>query len=383
MKKSFDHLLRETLQGPAPEPDGCLDAGVLAAWFEGTLDPGERAVAEAHAADCSRCQAALAAMIRSEPPSESRPWWRSPAFGWLVPITVAAAALVLFVQPYWHRTAPQVAVQHAPAPVAAPPEQAAANQAAGPPPRGSVGPNRTPAPAAGARSRDVPKLEAAARRQEERPAAAASPAAPPPSVPVTALKDRVGAPVDELTLQKAASAAAAAPAPPAASEGRSVIVTGPPPAAAGAPARPAEDQSARAKAMTENGVAETLVLTARTTPTPQPGVVVRSPDGSTQWRIIKPGSVQRSNDAGATWETQVDGVNAVITSGAAPSNSVCWLVGKSGVVLQSTDGRSWRRVRFPRAVDLISVVATDATTATVTTAAGRSFTTTDGGRNWK
>jgi hypothetical protein len=40
MTKSFDHLLRETLKAPAPEPpDGCLDAGVLAAWFEGTLDP--------------------------------------------------------------------------------------------------------------------------------------------------------------------------------------------------------------------------------------------------------------------------------------------------------------------------------------------------------
>src|SRR5262245_42237330 len=99
MTKSFNHLLRETLKAPAQEPtDECLDAGVLAAWFEGTLDPGERAAAEAHAADCSRCQAALAAMIRIEPSIESRPWWRSPAFGWLVPITVAAAAFVIFIR---------------------------------------------------------------------------------------------------------------------------------------------------------------------------------------------------------------------------------------------------------------------------------------------
>ena len=40
------------------------------------------------------------------------------------------------------------------------------------------------------------------------------------SVEATPLKDRVGVPVDELTLQKAASAAAAAPAPPPASEVR-------------------------------------------------------------------------------------------------------------------------------------------------------------------
>ena len=135
--------------------------------------------------------------------------------------------------------------------------------------------------------------------------------------------------------------------------------------------------------MTEKSVAETVLLTTRTAATQQPALVVRSPEGSTQWRIVKPGSVQRSNDAGATWQTQADGVNAVFTSGAAPSDSVCWLVGKSGVVLQSTDGRSWHRVPFPQAVDLIAVVATDATTATVTTAGGRTFTTTDGGRTWK
>ena len=115
----------------------------------------------------------------------------------------------------------------------------------------------------------------------------------------------------------------------------------------------------------------------------QPPVVVRSSDGSTRMAHRQPGSVQRSNDAGATWETQSAGVSAVITSGAAPSDSVCWLVGKSGVVLLSTDGRSWRRVPFPQAVDLISVVATDATTATVVAAGGRTFRTTDGGRSWK
>ena len=135
--------------------------------------------------------------------------------------------------------------------------------------------------------------------------------------------------------------------------------------------------------MTEKSVAETVFLTARTAATQQPGIVVRSPDGSTRWRIIKPGSVQRSNDAGATWETQATGVSAVITSGAAPSDSICWLVGKGGVVLQSTDGRSWRQVPFPRAEDLITVVATDANTATVITAGRRTFTTTDGGKNWK
>jgi photosystem II stability/assembly factor-like uncharacterized protein len=57
-------------------------------------------------------------------------------------------------------------------------------------------------------------------------------------------------------------------------------------------------------------------------------------------------------------------------------------VGSAGTVLLSTDGRSWRRVAFPEAVDLRSVTATDQETATVTTADGRVFVTTDGGRTW-
>ena len=131
--------------------------------------------------------------------------------------------------------------------------------------------------------------------------------------------------------------------------------------------------------------AESVIVNARTPPdTPrQPQIVLQTADGSTRWRILTPGSVQRSNDAGATWETQATGVSAILSSGAAPSKTVCWLVGKGGVVLLSADGRSWLRVPFPHAVDLVSVLATDASSAIVTTASGRTFTTVDGGKNWK
>jgi photosystem II stability/assembly factor-like uncharacterized protein len=137
--------------------------------------------------------------------------------------------------------------------------------------------------------------------------------------------------------------------------------------------------------MTEKQLAETVALNARAASqtSAQPLVVVQARGGSTRWRITAPGSVQRSNDAGATWETQSTGGPTTISSGAAPSASVCWLVGKAGVVLLSADGRSWRRVPFPEPVDLASVVATDANTATVIAASGRRFTTTDGGKSWR
>ena len=71
-----------------------------------------------------------------------------------------------------------------------------------------------------------------------------------------------------------------------------------------------------------------------------------------------------------------------LTAGASPAPSVCWVVGRAAVVLLSTDGRSWRRLAFPEAVDLIAVRAVDATTASVTTADGRTLTTHDGGSTW-
>ena len=88
-------LLREALRARlAPLPTGgqgnaCLDPETLAAWADDGLDARERAAAEAHAADCSRCQALLAAMIRTaEPAADAAPWWRLPAMKWLVPLSV-------------------------------------------------------------------------------------------------------------------------------------------------------------------------------------------------------------------------------------------------------------------------------------------------------
>ena len=106
-------------------------------------------------------------------------------------------------------------------------------------------------------------------------------------------------------------------------------------------------------------------------------------DASAPWRVVEGRTVQRSFDAGATWANQYtaeDGV--VLTAGAAPTPTVCWLVGRGGAIVLTTDGRDWRRVKFPEPVDLTAVTSIDARTATVTTANGRRFLTTDGGRNW-
>jgi photosystem II stability/assembly factor-like uncharacterized protein len=84
-----------------------------------------------------------------------------------------------------------------------------------------------------------------------------------------------------------------------------------------------------------------------------------------------------------TWANHHTGENDLtLTAGAAPSSNVCWLVGRSGAILLTTDGRAWRRITFIETADLTAVTSPDARTATVTTADGRQFGTTDGGRTW-
>src|SRR6266404_4095080 len=92
-------LLRETLQaGMSGESPRCLDAETVARWADDTLSRKERAAVEAHAASCARCQSMLAAMARTAPPAVARSWFRSPIVAWVAPLTVAAAALLIYVE---------------------------------------------------------------------------------------------------------------------------------------------------------------------------------------------------------------------------------------------------------------------------------------------
>jgi hypothetical protein len=127
---------------------------------------------------------------------------------------------------------------------------------------------------------------------------------------------------------------------------------------------------------------------------------VASPDTLVRWRVSAGRIVQHSRDGGINWVNQhritdqesrryLDALSRsnaeespILTAGIAPSTTVVWLVGRSGFVLLATDGKTWHRVKFPETVDLIGVSATDARTATVTSADGRTFSTANGGASW-
>jgi hypothetical protein len=329
-------LLRETLQEQPTQASSsvCLDAETMAAWLDGTLSRRERAIAESHASICPRCQATLAAISKTAGPSVTRKWWQTQTVRWLVPIAVtSAAALVLWVKtPSQRRPFEVPRAEQFGASVDTP--ASAAQTSAAPPatesaprPRAARGPNQREA------SKDAKAL--AAREDANLKAPAAAPA---------------------LERDAAPAASASAPAPLRADV----------PAAAGS----AREESAFAPA---RQAAKALAAPL--------GIV--SPDRNIRWQILPGGGVERSIDGGASWQMQLTGAAVTLTGGAAPTPTICWLVGPGGIVVVSTDGRTWQRVAFPESVDLVAIRASDGTNATVTASDGRTFTTTDGGRTWR
>jgi photosystem II stability/assembly factor-like uncharacterized protein len=110
---------------------------------------------------------------------------------------------------------------------------------------------------------------------------------------------------------------------------------------------------------------------------------IPSPNRNVRWRIVASAIVERSTDGGATWQAQSTGTPVRLTAGAAPSPTICWIVGAGGIVLVTRDGGTWERVAVPEAIDLAAILAVDGSNATATAADGRVFVTTDGGKTWR
>ena len=387
MTNAFDKLLGDSLRAGAAANGGveCLDGEVLAAWFDGTLPPPERAAVETHAAGCARCQAMVAALVRTDRPSR-RAWWHAPAVRWLVPLAVAAAAVVVV-----RVLLPARGGQATPALPSAAVRQAESQQAA-------VG-NSAAAPQRDAVAMESPGPARMERRKADEIAADRARAAAAPASGISA-----GA-------LPAQSAAASPRLEPLNDQiGGATPVPAPPQVPLATPAPPASEASAGGLAATSR-VAQAQPA-PRTSPPPAPprvadagdqvgglaetvaimplagraggGVVIATADQMVRWRVAGQRRVERSADGGLTWQAQPVGAPAALAAGSAPSGTVCWLVGGSGLVLRTSDaGRTWTRVPFAEAVDLVAIAASSADSATITTAGGRRYETTDGGASWK
>jgi len=303
---------------------------------------------------CARCQALVASVVRLETadaaaadPAPS-PWraWRN----WLVPLgAVATAGLALAV---WLNVPAQQVRQ------ANDGLQARVERAPDAPPATRA----VPAPAEPAASAPAASAESA---RPTRPSADAArkttmSSATPPVEPV------IGGAVGAGTA--AANAETAASAPPMA----------PPPAAPRARSAAAASADAAAPVATQQDALNGQALVAREAA----GFDVLSPDAQVRWRVTGP-AVTRSTDRGATWTPAVADATSRLLAGAAPTATVCWLVGERGLVLRTLDGVTFARVAAPVPDNLATVTATSAANAVVGTADGRRFVTYDGGVAWE
>jgi hypothetical protein len=409
-------------QGPGP----CLEPEQFAAWADGGLSADDARAVELHLSNCARCQAMAAAFATSDveaagvsgnvvPITAKRP------IRWALPMaagTIAATLLVWFAtsgnqpQPVSEMAAkldaPSSAPPAAPAQPTAPADTAArsASQLADasresrqdkqlrsearggvssaetqkrvrtdapplPPPPPAPAPIQPAAGAATFRSSDP--QSAAATKPVAPPVRTVSVAPPPPSsINVT----RDGVMAESIVVEAKAIAEFSSPPPLVAQESVGLAPARTAASGGGGGGRgggAAAGRGGGAAGATVAGGVSGNVSKAESADAPTTG-----------WRIFERNVVQRSRDGGVSWQpAQIERDLPEITTGVAPSKTVCWLIGRAGLVLVSSDAVTFRRVATPANVDLRFVQATDALNATVTAADGRKFTTADGGLTWR
>lgn len=412
-------LNRSGKECPAPE--------ILAAFFEQSLPRDESARWELHFSNCTRCQQQLAALARMETaaipaePQESRPSSLLWSWRWLAPLAATLGAVAIWIT--FNSTNP---VPQTPSKTVA----TAENRALGETPE-SQAPARTDQPSTAVpKERNADAVGLADRPQESAGSGTRSPARQIPTVqgapsssdstafskvlspggivagaPSEPSRDRVDAVLDKnrtkgdepqagQKLKEEEKQAEKREAQIAAF--RSLEPQSTPPAApAAAPATEADKRAESTKDQKKDEGKPALAL-GRPATTEEATAHRRRSNASTSmyvtvsvageqalWRVGPQGSIERSDDAGATWQRQTSGVAADLLAGSAPSATVCWAVGRGGVVLRTLDGVAWTQLGSPSSLDLVSVEAASAKEATVTTSEGKRYITADGGRTWR
>lgn len=402
-ERELEPVLRQVLrQPPTGTAEPCPDAGVLAAWADGTLRADEAVAFETHAAQCDRCRAMMAAFIRTDASAVlpafnaladaerdregvAVPFWRRWKLAFLVPVAATAMALAVYIaaprSPSLPDTGPVAMsefraepdaspLRESSGPVMAPPPSAppVVGQATAPSSsRAETGvsplrPDELSRSAAGNRLADASREARENTMAKVTEAPAGAPAAPEPA---------------------AASVPAAQPAAPSADAAGVAGTLAIAPAEA-PPVPPRDTTSARLSAASARALSGSA---------PEPGV--RSLGGASPttasgvglWRVSDRGGVsrlERSRDA-STWTaiTLPAGVAAAdLAAVAAGTGGEIWLVGRAGLTLYAADGVSFVRGAAPAAADFTAVAATGPRAATATAADGRVYQTRDAGQTW-
>jgi hypothetical protein len=302
-----------------------VEPEALAAWSEGALPSNEARQVEAHLAGCATCQEMLAVFARTEPPhavssgvGSVRSRFRSVVSGfsrtnwrWAVPLAAAATVAAIWVAiPEEERTAQLNPTAAAPAvsePASPPVESVSADAASANSAKQEAA--RPDAPAGSLSDRVEPEARAEKAEQEKTDQFASSRA------------------LDAKERDQDLKAEAAPSAPPTAAAQ----------AAARAPAapQPAQEQN-RSRAE-----AEATSLLPQAAP-----LEVVSPDPQVRWRIVPTGRLERSTNAGKTWEAVTLPQPVNVTAVRAPSATTAIVTAADGRQLRTDDqGKTWNLVQ--------------------------------------
>jgi len=371
-EKAATNLLRQSLRDSG---ENCPGPDILAAYFERSLDIEESARFERHLSRCARCREQLTVLVRAGPPHagvgaqphEPSFWPSLLDWRWLAPV---AAALIVTAVWMARRPTPKQAGKPPQFVAMSQPEQATTSTAPE-----SASENRS-APSGVPAAKPAPNL----RSDLSLPGKPSPRATPPPS--------SKEAETDSLFARKLA----ASPAPPLtagesgalrATEGRPEQEATTPPISHEPSSMEMKSHAASAAArVSAQGVkAEALALKA--VDLHSTSEIISTPDPRVQWRIAVGGFVERSQDGGVSWQAQLPIAGAQPTAGSAPSETVCWLVGRGSLIALTTNAKDWKRIPPPVSADFVAITAVDVSTATVTTADGRKFITTNGGVDWR
>lgn len=422
--------------GSARAGDVCPDPEILAAFFDRSLPAVESARLELHFSQCNRCQEQLAVLARMEPAARPSEQPQAQGFTWLWNWRwLAPAVAALGVLAIWVVLRP---IEN----VAPTSSQSVATTAENRQPPSKLNDEpalRTDQPAEGesAKKQGVPatpqsqygRLEANAKLADQNAPLAPLQMKPSPSDADALAKDRdqaAAAPTPlaepqqeaqarpaetkdrtaEMQIAGRAQQQAAQPAekreaqfgalrsgPVANQDGK--LAQAPAPMLARAPESDQKAQEAEEAKKSKVAEAAPAADGSRARAKSDAAAGFRANESAsryatvlvagtrTLWRVGPEGSIERSDDTGSTWQRQMSGISVDLLAGSAPSATVCWVVGRGGVVLRTTDGTTWAQIGSPSSTDLVSVEARDANQATVTTADGKRYATSDGGRTWR
>jgi hypothetical protein len=417
--KAMAGLLRKSLAADAGARGDCPKPEILAVYFERSLDADEIARYDLHFSQCSRCREQLGAMARAADGEKKAAsgwnWLRTPR--WLVPTFAAFAVLVLIAGITLHKwKATEVANEIAmsrpeavlrPAPEARATDSGApgeSSQPATPPARAATRSDQL-STAASAQAGNVNRMylrvlppsdqkkqadaDRRARKKNEPPA----PSTDSSSSAANATAVEAGAPpltdaqsVAVLPNKTEPSSATRESSAPAVEEGAKHPGAASGKAAAAAAAAPSRmDATANFAARKVRDAAEMARIQQAEMSSSLAGFLVQTPDANVLWMVSDSGSVGRSEDGGANWKFQSLETSSRFLAGSSPTTKICWLVGEHGLILRTTDGKTWTAVQPPAAANpegFAGIEARDELSATVTAADGHKFTTADGGKTW-